>query len=55
MLGSQDLRVRFHTKIWDTVQDHLEDEDGLDILDETEVAFEILRTFGTYLIPSDPF
>ena len=49
LLGSHDLRLRFHSKIWEAIEDHLEGEDGLD-LDETEVAFEILRTFGTHLM-----
>lgn len=49
MIGSPDLRSRFHCKIWEAIEDHLEGEDGLDI-EETEVAFEILRTFGTHLM-----
>ena len=41
MIGSPDLRSRFHCKIWEAIEGHLEGEDGLDI-EETEVAFEIL-------------
>ena len=27
LLGSHDLRLRFHSKIWEAIEDHLEGED----------------------------
>ena len=48
MIGSPQLRKKFHEKIMDAVEDHLE-LDTFDF-DDTEVPFDILRDFGTFLM-----